>query len=238
MGHEYIEMRNETAAIQCYRKSIDLNCRDYRGWYGLGQTYELLQMYTYSIFYYNKVCKLRPYDHRMWMALASCYKSLGNVSMSIKSYERAKHIAHNNNEGNKNVVLELAKLYNITKQVSKAKKMYKKYVAFIASPNKLLTDNEIEAFIKLSEIALNENEFGEAVKFAQRIIKYGQKGKETANKILQQIRVYQLNFAKGGKQKNSNHGMMQLQLESDNVADKEEEEDEDGGDDMEISYIN
>jgi anaphase-promoting complex subunit 8 len=37
MGHECLELRNISAAVQCYRNAIDLNSNDYRPWYGLGQ---------------------------------------------------------------------------------------------------------------------------------------------------------------------------------------------------------
>lgn len=37
----------------------DCNPRDYRAWYGLGQTYELLDMPQYAISYYNKATALR-----------------------------------------------------------------------------------------------------------------------------------------------------------------------------------
>ena len=37
MGHEYVEIRNTAAAIEAYRRALDINSRDYRAWYGLGQ---------------------------------------------------------------------------------------------------------------------------------------------------------------------------------------------------------
>jgi len=54
---------------------VDINPRDYRAWYGLGQTYELLQMYLYAIYYYRKAATLRPFDARMWCALVSARES-------------------------------------------------------------------------------------------------------------------------------------------------------------------
>lgn len=54
---------------------MDINPRDYRAWYGLGQTYELLQMYLYAIYYYRKAATLRPFDARMWCALVSARES-------------------------------------------------------------------------------------------------------------------------------------------------------------------
>ena len=58
MGHEYIELRNTSAAVSCYREAIDINSSDYRAWYGLGQTYEMLHMYQYALYYYRRAAVL------------------------------------------------------------------------------------------------------------------------------------------------------------------------------------
>jgi anaphase-promoting complex subunit 8 len=74
MGHEFVELKNSHAAIEAYRKAIgvsgmmkqvpqadgtDVNAKDYRAWYGLGQAYELLDMPMYAIEYYNQATALR-----------------------------------------------------------------------------------------------------------------------------------------------------------------------------------
>lgn len=77
MGHEFVELKNSHAAIEAYRKAIgqltlnlpsvkdkltrwpDVNAKDYRAWYGLGQAYELLDMPMYAIEYYNQATSLR-----------------------------------------------------------------------------------------------------------------------------------------------------------------------------------
>lgn len=43
----------------CVRHAIEVNKRDYRAWYGLGQTYEILKMPFYSLYYYRKAHQLR-----------------------------------------------------------------------------------------------------------------------------------------------------------------------------------
>ena len=62
---------------------------DYRAWYGLGQTYEMMRMPFYALYYYRKTTVLRPYDSRMWCALGSCYSEMDRVDDAIKCYERA-----------------------------------------------------------------------------------------------------------------------------------------------------
>ena len=137
MGHEFVEMKNTGAAIEAYRRGVDVNPRDYRAWYGLGQTYELLNMFFYALYYYRKVSsstngapqptylraaahlpcilpphtlqavKLRPTDARMWCALASCYQRLERPDDAIRAFERAA--ANQDQEGI--ATLELARLY-------------------------------------------------------------------------------------------------------------------------------
>ena len=38
---------------------VDVNRKDYRAWYGLGQAYELLNMHQYSLYYYQRATALR-----------------------------------------------------------------------------------------------------------------------------------------------------------------------------------
>ncbi|RXK34892.1 anaphase-promoting complex subunit 8 [Tremella mesenterica] len=90
MGHEYVELKNSHAAIEAYRKAIaDVNAKDYRAWYGLGQAYELLDMPMYAIEYYNQATSLRPNDCRMWTALATVYEGLQRLPDAIQAHNRA-----------------------------------------------------------------------------------------------------------------------------------------------------
>lgn len=54
------------------RMAVDISETDYRAWYGLGQTYEMLHLYHYACYYYKKAAFLRPADARMWCAVGSC----------------------------------------------------------------------------------------------------------------------------------------------------------------------
>jgi len=82
-------VKNTHAAIESYRRAVDANRKDYRAWYGLGQTYEVLEMHLYALFYYQRAASLRPYDPKMWQAVASCYDKVGRPGQSIKAYKRA-----------------------------------------------------------------------------------------------------------------------------------------------------
>lgn len=89
MGHEYVELKNTHAAIESYRRAVDVNRRDYRAWYGLGQTYEVLEMHAYALWYYKRAAGLRPWDGKMWMAVGSCLQKMGRDQEGIKALKRA-----------------------------------------------------------------------------------------------------------------------------------------------------
>ena len=60
MGHEFLELKNTAAAIEAYRSAIDIDPHDFRAWYGLGQAYEIHQMYNYASHYYGNAALSRP----------------------------------------------------------------------------------------------------------------------------------------------------------------------------------
>lgn len=67
-----MELKSPGNAIEAYRTALSLSKRDYRGWYGLGQVYELLNLYSLGLYYYKRAVYLRPKDSRLWVALGSC----------------------------------------------------------------------------------------------------------------------------------------------------------------------
>lgn len=89
MGHEYMEIKNTHAAIESYRRVVDINRKDYKAWYGLGQTYEILGMNLYALFYFQRAASLRPRDPKMWQAIGSCYNKIDKPIQSIKALKQA-----------------------------------------------------------------------------------------------------------------------------------------------------
>lgn len=41
-------------SAEAYRRAVDVSPRDYRAWYGLGQTYELLKMPYFALYYFRR----------------------------------------------------------------------------------------------------------------------------------------------------------------------------------------
>jgi anaphase-promoting complex subunit 8 len=90
MGHEYLEMKNTSAAIESYRTAVDADPSDFRAWYGLGQAYELTRMHQYAAHYFRIAANAKPNDSRMWVALGSSYSEMNKKAESIKCNERAQ----------------------------------------------------------------------------------------------------------------------------------------------------
>jgi anaphase-promoting complex subunit 8 len=86
---------------------VDVNRKDYRAWYGLGQAYELLNMHQYALHYYQHATALRfvlvpsveglsltisirsPYDVRLWQAQGASYQEMGRLREAIECLKRA-----------------------------------------------------------------------------------------------------------------------------------------------------
>jgi len=77
--------------------AVDISETDYRAWYGLGQTYEMLHLYHYACYYYKKAAFLRPMDARMWCAVGSCILKLVSRICCVTFFER---LSAKNNLGN------------------------------------------------------------------------------------------------------------------------------------------
>lgn len=63
---------------------LDINPKEFRAWYGLGQTYEILEMFSYALYFFKNALKLQPKDTRMWRAIGDVYEKLNKRGYAIK----------------------------------------------------------------------------------------------------------------------------------------------------------
>ena len=68
---------------------MEIDPKDFRAWYGLGQTYELQNMSNYALYYYSKAVLSRPKDARMWNAMATCYTKMDKLNEAQKCSSRS-----------------------------------------------------------------------------------------------------------------------------------------------------
>lgn len=67
----------------------EMNMRDFRAWYGLGQAYEILKMPLYCLYYFRMAQSLKPDDSRMLLALGDVYDKLDRLHDAKKCYWKA-----------------------------------------------------------------------------------------------------------------------------------------------------
>ncbi|KAG0483694.1 hypothetical protein HPP92_011778 [Vanilla planifolia] len=186
MGHEYVEMKNTPAAIDAYRRAVGLNPRDYRAWYGLGQTYEMMSMPFYALYYFKRASYLQPNDARLWVAMAQCYQSapLQMLEDAIKCYSKAVHC----NEREGIALHQLAKLHSMLGQSEKAAYFYKKDLEMMDAEERQ-GPNMIEALLFLTKYLKAEKRFEEAEIYCTRLLDYSGPEKETAMSLLRGLKV-------------------------------------------------
>lgn len=86
----------------------EINIRDYRAWYGLGQIYELVKLPNYALFYFAHARELRPRDFRMLLALGEMFERTDRIYEALTCYYKALHY---DNDGG--VLLKLWKYVKI-----------------------------------------------------------------------------------------------------------------------------
>ncbi|XP_075479648.1 anaphase-promoting complex subunit 8-like [Primulina tabacum] len=185
MGHEYVEMKNTSAAIDAYRRAVDINCCDFRAWYGLGQAYEMMGMPFYALHYFKKSVFLQPNDSRLWIAMAQCYETeqLHMLEEAIKCYKRAA----NCNDREAIALHQLAKLHCELGHTEEAAFYYKKDLERMEAEERE-GPNMVEALMFLAQHCKNQEKFDEAELYCARLLDYTGPEKETAKNLLRGIR--------------------------------------------------
>ncbi|EPZ36675.1 cell division cycle protein 23-like protein [Rozella allomycis CSF55] len=180
MGHEYVELKNTSAAIECYRRAVDVNSSDYRAWFGLGQTYEVLRMPYYALHYYEKARDLRPKDSRMWCAVGNCYETLKQVEKAIVCYDKA--VQNDSNDGN--AMIKLARLYHSMNEPTVAASYYSSAAEAFKNEESV---EYAESAIYMANYYKNLGRFEEARKFASSLLTFGGLEREEAKSILKEL---------------------------------------------------
>ncbi|XP_014779222.1 cell division cycle protein 23 homolog [Octopus bimaculoides] len=192
IGHEYMEMKNITAAIEAYRQAIEVNSRDFRAWYGLGQTYEIMKMHYYSLYYYWKAQQLRPNDSRMLVALGDGYEKLERLQEAKKCYWKA----HSVGDVEGIALMRLARLYERLNEEQQAAAAYSQYINQVHRQNTLrrigdqnnfyASEEMAQAYKYLANFYLRQNRLDEAYHAAQQCTSYNET-KEEGKALLRQI---------------------------------------------------
>lgn len=160
----------------------EVNPRDYRAWYGLGQSYEILKLSVYSLHYYKIAAELRPHDSRMLVGLGETYEKLDNPENALKCYQRACNVG--DIEG---IALHrLASLHEKLGHKEEAAKAYKDF----CSEERVIPDNSalLRGYIFLANYHEARKEFDQAVIYCHKCLS-SEETKARAQSLLRSIAV-------------------------------------------------
>ncbi|VDK56122.1 unnamed protein product [Anisakis simplex] len=182
IGHEFMEQKNNSAACLSYRKAIQSDPKDYRGWYGLGQLYDILKMPSYSLYYYQQAHKCKSDDSRMLVALGEVYTRLHHTSDAQKCLLKAFKVG--DVEGT--ALMLLGRLYEKGKDNDQASIVYEKYLETYCDDLMSDLDNMAHCCCFLAKYFLSKNDLNAAGSYAQRCLQY-ESSKEEGRRVLRQI---------------------------------------------------
>uniref|UniRef100_A0A915PR80 Cdc23 domain-containing protein n=1 Tax=Setaria digitata TaxID=48799 RepID=A0A915PR80_9BILA len=181
IGHEFMEQKNNPAACLAYRKAIEADSHDYRGWYGLGQLYDILKMPSYSLYYYQQAHKCKPDDSRMLVALGEVYVRLSQIPDAQKCFLKAYKVG--DVEGT--ALMLLGKLYAKCNDNDQAALIYEKYLNVYGEEFMDDLNNIATCCSFLAKYYLKKGDLDTATPFAQRCLEYDTTKEEGRNTLRQ-----------------------------------------------------
>ncbi|KAM3723353.1 Cell division cycle protein [Dirofilaria immitis] len=181
IGHEFMEQKNNPAACLAYRKAIEADSHDYRGWYGLGQLYDILKMPSYSLYYYQQAHKCKPDDSRMLVALGEVYVRLSQIPDAQKCFLKAYKVG--DVEGT--ALMLLGKLYAKCNDNDQAALIYEKYLNVYGEEFMDDLNNVATCCSFLAKYYLKKGDLDTATPFAQRCLEYDSTKEEGRNTLRQ-----------------------------------------------------
>lgn len=152
------------------KKFAEVNRRDYRAWYGLGQSYEILKMPFYSLYYYKIAQQLRPYDSRMLVALAETYEKLDRNANALKCYQKACNVG--DIEGI--VLLRLGNLYERLGDIENAVSVYTEFCK--EERSNVDKTSMCRVYLTLGSHYESAGKFDEAWRFAYKCLEHDEVG--------------------------------------------------------------
>lgn len=184
LGHEYLELKNCSLAIEAYSRALEVWKHDFRGHYGLAQVYELLRMPKFALYYYKQAHRLKSSDPRILLALGSCYYELNQLEEAKKCMKQA--VAFKDQEGV--ALIKLAELLAKTNEDEDAAKLYNKFIAKAETSKEgvFQPEEQSRAHLFLAKHHLKRSSYDEAEAHAHKCMEYIDT-REEGKSILQEV---------------------------------------------------
>ncbi|KAK0416164.1 hypothetical protein QR680_012323 [Steinernema hermaphroditum] len=180
VGHEFMEVKNSSAACLAYRKATEVDPHDSRGWYGLGQLYDIMKMHSYSLEYYKRAHRCKPDDSRMLVALGNVYEALNRLQEAKNTYMKAYQVG--DIEGT--ALIRMARVCERNNEKDEAAAAYEQYVVEYA--NIEYVEHMSLCLKYLANYYLNKADVPRARQYAERCTEF-EPSQEEGKKLLAQI---------------------------------------------------
>ncbi|EPR79572.1 Cell division control protein CDC23-like protein [Spraguea lophii 42_110] len=122
IGHEFMEMKNYDKAVGAYGLSLAKNSSDFRGWFGMAQSYVNLNAFNYGLYFFKKAVELNEKDGYLWVCLGNCYLKIKKTKESLECYLRAVK------EGTYSGYLFAGDIFKNNRKYKEAVNMYEQYI--------------------------------------------------------------------------------------------------------------
>lgn len=182
MGHEFLEMKIISSAVESYRTAIDVDPNDFRAYYGLAAVYEISQMYNFALYYYIKAAKSKSNDSRMFTALGMTYEKLDKKIEAIKCYEKA--IIFKDKEGI--ALFRMAKLYDEMGEKDKAAVCFEKNLTKNFEGN-IDGESMIESCLYLGKYYKEKSMYDKAYNILMKLKDYEGSEKDEIHALIKEI---------------------------------------------------
>ncbi|OQV18820.1 Cell division cycle protein 23-like protein [Hypsibius exemplaris] len=124
LGHEYTELKNFVRATASYQKVVELNPRDYKAWYGLGQVCENDKKYPQAAVYFYRSAQNGRFDSRVWNALGDVYDKMEQAEDACRAYWQAYQVGDKDD----GAIFKLGKIYERDEKKDKMVQAYERYI--------------------------------------------------------------------------------------------------------------
>lgn len=182
LGHEYLELKNVSSAIEAYNSAVQINKRDFRAWYGLGQAYELQNYLNFATYYFKQALASNPKDSRMWNAVGNCSEKIGKKEEAVKCFEKSEGLK--DQEGIS--LFQLGKLYDMIGLKKKAVLCFEENLK--KKENLKIVDKEYgETLLYLTNFYKQHGDLEKSMVFATKLLDFTGVEKQEAQNIIHEL---------------------------------------------------
>lgn len=175
-GREEEYTSSEQKNINDYEIDIPKSLDEY---VEIAKKYEKAYNFTSAILYYEKALTYKDdslfseKEPVIYSKIAQCYKKIQNYEKAISIYEKAYELyIKKSTEQAHNILIEIAQIYNELYKFDKVKEVYER---ILYSANGVSTPMAVKCYLGMSEIADNNLEIEDALKYAQMALNTAEK---------------------------------------------------------------